>query len=111
CQAPPPQDGVSTNSTTSACQSIERYSLAATPGHCQWLSRPQTSSYCTCFGGSTGCAGASWVGAGVVSGAGALLGVGGAAGSGVGTGAGTVSVTGGSALSLMDEPRSPLDDR
>jgi hypothetical protein len=90
---------------------MECDSLAAIPGHCQWLSRFQTSSYGACFGGSTGCAGASWAGAGVVSGTGALLGAEGAAGSGVGTGAGTVSVTGGSARSLIDESRSPLDDR
>src|SRR5712691_12383505 len=81
-------------------QNIERYSLAATPGHCQWLSRLRTPSYGAGFGGSTGCAGASCVGAGVVSEAGALLGAGGAAGSGSGIGAGAVSVTGGSALSL-----------
>src|SRR5262249_53638786 len=111
CQAPPPQDGVSTNSTTSACKSVECYSLAITLGHCQWLSRPWTSSYCACFGGSTGWAGASCVGAGVASGAGAGGAAGGAADSGAGTGAGAVSVTGGRALSLIDESWPPLDDR
>src|SRR3712207_8921672 len=58
------------SSTTSACKSLECYSLATTPGHCQWLSQPEAPSYCACCGGSTGCAGASCVGAGVVSGAG-----------------------------------------
>jgi hypothetical protein len=40
-----------------------------------------------------------------------VLGAGGAADSGAGTGTGAVSVTGGSALSLMDEPCSPLKDK
>jgi hypothetical protein len=46
-----------------------------------------------------------------VSGAGTLLGAGGAADSGAGPGIGAVSVTGGSALSLIEEPCPPLKDR
>ena len=42
-----------------------------------------------------------------MSGTGALLGAGGTTGSGADTGAGTVSVTGGSARSLSDEPCPP----
>jgi hypothetical protein len=46
-----------------------------------------------------------------MSGAGVLLGAGGTAGSGPGTEDGAVSVTGGSALSLIDEPCPPLIDK
>jgi len=62
------------------------------------------------FGGSVGCAGASWVGAGAVIGAGAVLGAGVAAGSGIVTGAGAVSVTGSGAGSVIDESCPPLAD-
>jgi hypothetical protein len=75
------------------------------------FSQPRTPSYCVCCGGSTGCAGASCVGAGAVSGAGAGLGAGGAADSGAGAGAGAVSLTGGSARSLSDEPCPAFPDR
>src|SRR6266446_7115892 len=78
-------------------RSTEGYSLAGAPGHCQWLSRPMRP-YCACFGGSAGGAGASWVGGGGVSDAGGVV------------GAGTVSVTGGSVLSVIDEPWPPPDD-